>query len=80
MQMTITHPLFDEVIAWVKQLGPNALTDARKEYSKQQGHTVTHGEALPYLIASRGTERIKEVWRQWMSMSGEQIFNGRSRD
>ena len=41
IQMAITHPLFDEVIAWVNQLGPNALTDARKEYSKQQGHTVS---------------------------------------
>ena len=72
--MAITHPLFDEVIAWVNQLGPGVLT----EYSKRHG--ITHGEALPRLIASRWTKRIKEVWREWMSMSGEQIFNGRSRD
>ena len=77
--MAITHPLYDEIIGWVKELGPNALTDARDEHNKRYGGAITRGEAIPYLIATRGTERIKEVWRQWTTKTGEEIFNGRHR-
>ena len=78
--MAITHPLYDEVIAWVNTLGPTALADARDEHNKRYGGAIAHGEAIPYLIATRGTDRIKDVWRQWTTMTGEEKFNGRNRD
>jgi len=70
--MAIEHPLYDEVIAWVRTLGPEALTDAIKEHGTDK--------ALAHLIETRGTDHIKEVWAKWQSMSGTEIFAGRNKD
>ena len=63
--MAITHPLWTEIIAWVNQLDDMVLIDARKAHGPHK--------CLPHLIETRGTDHIKRVWQQFISMSGEEI-------
>jgi hypothetical protein len=69
--------LSDELNAWCEQLGDQVWDDAHEEFRQRQGRDANGKEILAFMATTRGTGRIKAIWRQFMLMSGEEIVAGR---
>ena len=78
--MANPHPLTDELNIWSDKLGAQAFADARKEYRKRYDQEGTPGEWFAFMVETRGTERIKQIWHTLHTMSGGEIFAGRNQD
>ena len=60
-----TQPLLlTELNAWFEGLGPVFHDKAREDFRKLYGSSSTPGELMSFMVATYGTERIKDVWRQ----------------
>ena len=68
--MALSHPLNDELNV---RLGPIALADAREEYRRQHGRDGTPHEFVAFLIAARGSERIKEIWHRLQTATAAEL-------
>jgi hypothetical protein len=62
-----------ELNAWCEQLGPDAWDDAREEFRKQNGRDGSMKEVFVFMVATKGTARIKAIWEWINTASGDEI-------
>jgi hypothetical protein len=62
-----------ELNAWSDQMGDAAYADACAEYRRRYDRDGTRKEVFAFLIATKGTERIKAVWEWLETASGEEM-------